>query len=120
MKTTNSPVKRFTKSSATVPNQSMSVKTILERYRKGLPIMGTKSPLNYFDQEIENFKDMDLPDKEDYVLDKKQKLKEWNTRLAKNRADEAKKAKQMREAKMESLKAEDAKKSEPDSSTKNP
>lgn len=41
--------KKFTQPSLTVPDQSMSIKTILERYARGLPVGGRLD--EYYDEE---------------------------------------------------------------------
>lgn len=52
--------KRFTLPSLTVPDQSMTVKQIADRYIRGLPIGGEKVAI-YESRETDDFEDM-LPD----------------------------------------------------------
>ena len=46
--------KVFTEPSQTVPDQTMSIRTILDRYAKGLPTTGMKIPI-YEDGDIDNY-----------------------------------------------------------------
>lgn len=47
--------------SETVPDQTLSLRTILERYAKGLPITGNKSePLYYGDEDMPDINKMDI------------------------------------------------------------
>ena len=58
----------FTDPSMTVPDQSMSIKTILERYARGLPVGGRLD--EYYDPED------DLPDPRTLDLAERQELEE--------------------------------------------
>ena len=60
--------KLFTQPSMTVPDQSMSIKTILERYARGLPVGGRLD--EYYDEEN------DLPDPRTLDLAERQELAE--------------------------------------------
>lgn len=46
--------------SETVPDQSMSIKTMVDRYQRGLPIQGQSNPQYYDDEEYPNLATMDL------------------------------------------------------------
>jgi len=58
----------FTQPSMTIPDQSMSIKTILERYARGLPVGGRLD--EYYDEED------DLPDPRTLDLAERQELEE--------------------------------------------
>jgi len=60
--------KAFTQPSLTIPDQTMSLKTILERYSRGLPIGGRLD--EYYDEED------DLPDPRTLDLAERQELAE--------------------------------------------
>ncbi len=60
--------KKFTMPSLTVPDQSMSIRTILERYSRGLPVGGRLD--EYYDEEN------DLPDPRTLDLAERQELEE--------------------------------------------
>lgn len=60
--------KTFTQPSLTVPDQTMSIRTILERYSRGLPIGGRLD--EYYDEED------DLPDPRTLDLAERQELAE--------------------------------------------
>jgi len=60
--------KKFTQPSLTVPDQSMSIKTILERYARGLPVGGRLD--EYYDEED------DLPNPLTLDLAERQELEE--------------------------------------------
>ena len=63
---------RNSKSGLTIPDQTMSIRTILERHSRGLPIDGIKVPI--WDGE-----DNDLPDWRTLDLSERQMLKEQYT-----------------------------------------
>lgn len=71
------PGKKFTQPSQTIPDQSLSVRTILERYASGLPINGSKSPI--FEQTDEptkgiNPRTLDLVDIQQMQIDNKEEI----------------------------------------------
>ena len=67
--------KVFTEPSQTVPDQTMSIRTILDRYAKGLPTTGMKIPI-YEDGDIDNYipdpKTMDLAERQEYAKQARQ------------------------------------------------
>jgi hypothetical protein len=63
--------KKFTLPSLTVPDQTMSIRTILERYARGLPVGGRLD--EYYDE------DNDLPDPRTLDLAERQELAELYT-----------------------------------------
>lgn len=62
--------------SQTVPDQSLSIRTIMERYARGLPIDNTKTPIYHGDDEIPDLRRLDLSEV--------QELKEANQRQINN------------------------------------
>lgn len=71
--------KHFT-ASQTVPDQTMSMRQLLDRYARGLPLAGAKDPLYYGEE--------DLPDLNRLDLAEIQELKEANKqRIADQQAD---------------------------------
>lgn len=70
--------KNITMPSQTIPDQTMSIKTILERYSKGLPVSGYKAPI-YEDGDIENYipdpRRMDLAERQQFAKQAKQESK---------------------------------------------
>lgn len=57
----------------TIPDQSLSVREILDRFTKGLGVPGGKVPM-YYGEEVEypNFDRMDISERHDWVRDSKQ------------------------------------------------
>lgn len=64
--------KIFTQPSLTVPDQSMSIKTILERYARGLPVGGRLD--EYYDEEdtMPDYRTLDLTE----IADLQQEVKD--------------------------------------------
>lgn len=56
------PGKRITAPSMTVPDQTMSIREILDRYARGLPIEGQKVPMYDGDEFVPDIAHMDLVD----------------------------------------------------------
>lgn len=79
------PGKIFTQPSLTVPDQTMSIRTIMERYARGLPIDGQKTP-QYDVDNLSTGRDprkMDLVDIQVMTAEIKQTLKNEKNRIAK-------------------------------------
>lgn len=73
--TQGSPGEKNSGLSLTIPDQTMSVQTLLERHSRGLNIGGSRSPI--YDGEDDFFPDlskMDLVDRADFIQDKKDEL----------------------------------------------
>lgn len=69
--------------SQTVPNQTMSLKTILERYAKGLPITGNPNePVYYGDENMPDLNKMDISEIHDLKEAVKSDIKEKQAQLA--------------------------------------
>ncbi len=52
--------KKFTQPSLTVPDQTMSIKTILERYTRGLPVGGRTDVVFDEDDTMPDYRTLDL------------------------------------------------------------
>jgi len=72
--------KKFTQPSMTVPDQSMSIKTILERYARGLPVGGRLD--EYYDEEdtLPNPLTMDLAERQELAELYTQEINEIKSR----------------------------------------
>lgn len=86
--------------SRTIPDQTMSLRTILDRHSRGLPITGNKLKAEYFGEEVYgvDLKHMDLADREDYILAKKQELEVLKQKIADDQLRLAAKKKAIEEA----------------------
>lgn len=71
------PGQKFTQPSMTVPDQTMSIKTIMDRYAKGLPIADGFTPI-YEDDDIPssgiNPRTLDLVDLQELRIENKEKI----------------------------------------------
>lgn len=79
--------------SRTIPDQSMSIKEILDRYRRGLPLSAGKVPIwdgDEGDNPITppNWDQMDLSEKDDYMREQARKLAQF--RIEERRKHDAK------------------------------
>lgn len=73
-----------TQPSKTVPDQTMSIKEIMERYARGLPIEAGKVPIYHGEEdEIPDLKRMDLSERADYLEAVKDHVKDLKTQLKK-------------------------------------
>ena len=72
--------KIFTQPSLTAPDQSMSIKTILERYARGLPVGGRLD--EYYDEEdtLPNPLTLDLAERQELVEQYTQEINEIKSR----------------------------------------
>jgi len=72
--------KVFTQPSITVPDQSMSIKTILERYARGLPVGGRLD--DYYDEEdtLPNPLTLDLAERQELAELYQNEINEINSR----------------------------------------
>lgn len=90
--------------SMTVPDQTMPIREILDRYARGLPLDNLKTPVyNGEDDDFPDLSKMDLADREQYIMDRQQELKEINERLSleKNKMEAEKKKEQEAQRKRE-------------------
>lgn len=104
----NRPVDKGEKTigpSLTVPDQSLSLRTIIERYSRGLPVNApmaipqTDKEPDDFDDYIPNFKTLDHAEVHDLMLAARNEVQEIKQRLNKEAAD-ARKAKADREGQL--------------------
>jgi hypothetical protein len=78
----------FTMPSCTIPDQTMSMRTILERHAKGLPTIGADPKQAYYDggEYLPDPKTLDLSEREELTQQYKQELNEF---AEKRKAEEA-------------------------------
>lgn len=72
--------------SMTIPDQSMSVKTILDRFARGLPLGGSRVPV--YDGEDDDMPDMarlDLAERQEIIENAKEELVELQKKVLKNK-----------------------------------
>lgn len=62
--------------SMTIPDQSLSVKQIMDRYARGLPLEGAKVPIYDEGEELPDWNRMDLVEKAEAIEDAKQEVKD--------------------------------------------
>lgn len=72
--------KIFTQPSLTVPDQSMSIKTILERYARGLPVGGRLDEYYDEDDTLPNPLTLDLAERQELVEQYTQEINEIKSR----------------------------------------
>lgn len=53
--------------SMTVPDQTMSIREIMQRFAKGLPIDGSKVPIYDEENDLPDLRTLDLAEREDYI-----------------------------------------------------
>lgn len=84
--------------SLTIPNQTMPLKTLLERHARGMPITGydVHNEVYYPDDTPIDFKTWDLTEREDYVREHAQQVRDLKTKY-----ETEQKAKQSEKAKKE-------------------
>lgn len=76
------------KPSKTIPDQSMSIKEILDRYRRGLPVTAGKVPI--WEEDGDNpitppeWDQMDLSEKDEYMREQARKLAEFRNKQRKD------------------------------------
>ena len=77
----------FTQPSLTVPDQTMSMRTILDRYAKGLPVAGSKEAI-WDEDEISNGinpKTLDLVDFQEMKMNNKAKIEDLEKEVKRQR-----------------------------------
>ncbi|WNK13820.1 MAG: hypothetical protein [Microvirus sp.] len=94
--------------SLTIPDQTMSVREIMQRFANGQPINGNGSTPQYYgeDLEIPDIKHMDLSDAEDYLKNSARKAKELERKYNKEQSDLKASIDKQTQDKMNSLIAE--------------
>lgn len=70
--------------SMTVPNMVMSIKTIMQRYASGHPLLGLNNPRFEGDAPVlpPNWNQLDISEKMDYVSEYSEKLREHKSKMA--------------------------------------
>lgn len=72
----------FTLPSMTIPDQALTVREIMDRYSRGLPLDGQRVPIYEGEEEgMPDFRNMDLSEIEDYKLAVAQELADIKKRL---------------------------------------
>lgn len=61
----NKNYQKFTKPSLTIPDQTMSIRTILDRHSRGLPIDGVKVPLYDEEDDLPDWRTLDLSERQE-------------------------------------------------------
>lgn len=82
---TGAPGQKFTQPSLTVPDQTMTIRTIMERYARGLPIDGQKTPI-YDTENLSTGLDprkLDLVDLQEMAIEHKSTMKEHHEKVTK-------------------------------------
>lgn len=90
--------------SMTVPDQTMSIPDILDRYTRGLPIGGAKVPIFDEEDDLPDIRTLDLAEREEMAESFKKEIEEIRSNDAKRKAAYAaylaeKKAKDKEDAK---------------------
>lgn len=67
--------------SMTIPDQSMTVKEIMDRYARGLPVNGERSPVYHGEEFVPDLERMDLSEIEDLKSQVTADIKELQSRL---------------------------------------
>lgn len=92
------------KPSLTIPDQSLTIKEILQRYAQGLPLHASAQiPIYHGDNEIPDLQRMDLAEREQYLNDLKQTVEDTKARINQQLEDEKR---QQEEAAKQQAKAE--------------
>lgn len=88
---------RNTQPSMTIPDQTLSVKQILDRYAKGLPLGGQKVPIyeadenSTFDDYMPDPKTLDISERHEMAQDAKKELRDIKSKLNKKAREKAEK-----------------------------
>jgi len=77
----DSPKEKNVSPSMTVPDQTMSVKEIMDRYARGLPLGGQKVPIYEGEDFVPDLKNMDLADRQTLFEQAKEELADIKERL---------------------------------------
>lgn len=67
--------------SMTIPDQTMSIQTILHRYASGLPVGGEKIPVYNGEEFTPDIEHMDLADRQQYLEQVKYNIKQKQSEL---------------------------------------
>lgn len=75
------------KPSLTVPDQSLSVKQILDRYARGLPLGGMKVPVYDGEEDVPDFNKLDLAERQELLEQTKQSITNIKASLLKDQEE---------------------------------
>lgn len=101
------------KPSMTVPDQTMSITELLDRYAKGLPLDGQKVPIyRGDDDDMPDLTHMDLADRERAIDEAADELRMLNERAERKKKKAAEKAANKKVEKPTSDESEDSKSAE--------
>lgn len=79
---------RNTKPSMTVPDMTMSIKEILQRFAKGIPISGEKVPIYDGDEDFfPDVNNMDLADRQAFIEDSINDIKETRAKFERKKQE---------------------------------
>lgn len=86
--------KVITDKSLTVPDQTMSIRTILQRYARGLPIAGTTHEPEYLGEDMLgiDLRTLDISERAEVIGNAKRELQEIQDKIEKEKAEKAEKA----------------------------
>lgn len=85
--------RRFTTPSMTVPDQTMSLKTMVQKYVRGLPIAAPDLHGEYTEDIIaQDFTKLDYATQQEILLERADELSDIKTRVNTERAEKAKQA----------------------------
>lgn len=84
--------KNFTMPSETIPDQSLSIREILDRYARGLPL-DAKTPIWDEDADLDNYipdpRTLDLAEREEFAENAKAELESVKQKIAEKRQKKA-------------------------------
>lgn len=80
--------------SETVPDQTMSIREILTRYARGLPLAGERVPVYSDDPEndLPDLQHLDLAERQEILEERKEELEDIKRRVAERKKSKTKKA----------------------------
>lgn len=91
-------LRRFTKPSLTQPDQTMSLKTMVTKYVRGLPISAPSLNGIYTDDDVaEDFEKLDFAEQEERLFNASDELSNLKGKITKQKEDEAAEAKKKAE-----------------------
>lgn len=73
--------------SQTIPDQSMTVKELMERHARGLPLTGERVPIYNGEEDLPEFEKMDLAERQEYIEANKQVIENMKADLNKKAAE---------------------------------
>lgn len=77
--------------SKTVPDQTMSMRELLDRYARGLPLAGAKEPMYYGEEDLPDLNRLDLAEIQELKEANKQRIADQQADLQRQRDAKAKK-----------------------------